>query len=625
MTPERWRRIDELFDAARLLDPAERDDWLRNASGGDADLRHEVNRLLTHDERAEGEGFLTPLEVPGRVAEETASWYNDGKHRPPRKPAQIDGIHAGLLTVASGFSRKTAIAPGRQLQPSSEAESLVRARLRELPMIYILFLAMATFYRLVVVGDDDPVISILDVAVTTFLVAMIALLSSRWPVSIAWLKGLELGAIGLFAIRNAVVEYRVVLLFSLRGDPMMAQLTVKNLVLLTCILILTYGLYVPKSTRRAALVTGPLALLPFATLLVLYVLHPDAMGWLGRGWRLSRTPRIVLLSFDAMTLFIVAAGAAIGARAISRLRRQVALARQLGQYRLRERIGGGGMGEVYLAEHQLLKRPCALKLIRPGAAVEPLALARFEREVQITATLSHPNTIEIFDYGRTEDGDYYYVMEYLPGLTLSELVEHHGPLPPARAVYILRQVCLALREAHTAGLIHRDIKPSNIFAARRGGMDDVAKLLDFGLVRPAAAAIAPHLSEEGQILGTPRFMSPEQARGRQDLDERCDIYSLGAVAYYLLTGRPPFDEGGGISVMIAHVRDPVVPPSQVQAGIPQDLERVVLRCLAKNAADRFPNAACLERALGDCDCVKDWDLELAARWWQQAGKGLAAT
>src|SRR5207244_11411010 len=170
-------------------------------------------------------------------------------------------------------------------------------------------------------------------------------------------------------------------------------------------------------------------------------------------------------------------------------------------------------------ENQFWKRPSAIKLIRPGAVADPNALERFEREVQITATLSHPNTVEVFDYGRTENGTYYYVMEYLPGLSLAELVERHGPLPPARVVYLLRQVCGALREAHAAGLIHRDIKPSNIIAARRGGMDDVAKLLDFGLVRPAATKHAAHLTEEGQILGTPLFMAPEQATGARKLDE----------------------------------------------------------------------------------------------------------
>ncbi len=176
----------------------------------------------------------------------------------------------------------------------------------------------------------------------------------------------------------------------------------------------------------------------------------------------------MLSVFDALLLAILAAGSAYGAHMISRLRRQVVEARQLGQYRLKRRLGSGGMGEVYLAEHQLLKRPCALKLIRPGAAAEAGALDLFEREVCLTAALSHWNIVEIFDYGRTEDGTYYYVMEYLPGLSLADLVERHGALPPARVVYLLRQVCAALSEAHAAGLIHRDIKPSNIFAARRG-------------------------------------------------------------------------------------------------------------------------------------------------------------
>ena len=314
------------------------------------------------------------------------------------------------------------------------------------------------------------------------------LLSGEIAFRLARLKAIELGIIGMLAGMLSVAQYRLMLEASLREDTMVAQLMFKNIVLITSVLILTYGLYVPKSWRRAALVVGPLAVLPFVTLLALYLRHPEQMGWLERGWRKSDTARLTLFTFDAMILLIVAAGSAFGAHRMARLRRQVAEARQLGQYRLRKRIGGGGMGEVYLAEHQLLKRPCAIKLIRPEGLSEPNVLERFEREVQLTATLSHPNTVEIFDYGRTEDGTYYYVMEYLPGLSLADLVERHGPLPPARAVYLLRQVCGALSEAHAAGLIHRDVKPSNIFAARRGGMDDVAKLLDFGLVRPVAPA-----------------------------------------------------------------------------------------------------------------------------------------
>jgi serine/threonine-protein kinase len=281
------------------------------------------------------------------------------------------------------------------------------------------------------------------------------------------------------------------------------------------------------------------------------------------------------------------------------------------------------MGEVYLAEHQLLKRPCAVKLIRTDGAADPNALERFEREVRLTATLSHPNTVEIYDYGRAQDGTYYYVMEYLPGLNLAELVERYGPLPPSRAVYLLRQVCGALREAHAAGLIHRDIKPSNIIAARRGGTDDVAKLLDFGLVRPSATAVATDLSAEGRVLGTPLFMSPEQAMRSRKVDERSDIYSVGAVAYYLLTGRPPFEGDDGLAVLIAHARDPVTPPSRIRPGVPADLERVVMLCLSKDPAERYPDAASLERALASCACAGHWDEEMSARWWRDYGRAPA--
>ena len=265
------------------------------------------------------------------------------------------------------------------------------------------------------------------------------------------------------------------------------------------------------------------------------------------------------------------------------------------------------MGEVYLAEHQLLKRPCALKLIRPGSAGDPRALARFEREVRATARLSHPNTVEIYDYGRTEDGTFYYVMEYLPGLSLDELVERHGPLPAGRVIYLLRQACQALREAHAAGLIHRDIKPANIFAAR-GGRHDVAKLLDFGLVKPVAEAPAASIQLRRRARSPARRCTwrPSRPAASRSLDARSDIYSLGAVAYFLLTGRPPFEGENAIGVMIAHARDPVVPPSQVRPGIPEDLERIVLRCLAKDPADRFPDAESLDEALASCESAREW-------------------
>jgi serine/threonine-protein kinase len=328
---------------------------------------------------------------------------------------------------------------------------------------------------------------------------------------------------------------------------------------------------------------------------------------------------ILLIGFmQHMLRMVVGAVAAVfGTQLMNALRREPFQARQLGQYRLIALLGAGGMGEVYLAEHRMLKRPCAIKLIRPEQAGDPRVLARFEREVRMTARLSHWNTVEIFDYGRTEDGTLFYVMEYLPGLSLEDLLQRHGPLPAERVIHLLRQTCQGLQEAHAIGLVHRDIKPGNIFAAHRGGRHDVVKLLDFGLVKPVAEISSARLTQEGAISGTPLFMSPEQARGLADLDARSDIYSLGAVAYTLLSGRPPFERTNPLEVMIAHARDDVVPPSQLRADVPADLERVVLRCLAKRREDRFQDTNSLEQALAECAAADQWTPSQAARWWRE--------
>ncbi len=497
---------------------------------------------------------------------------------------------------------------------------MVRARLRELPLIHILTLAMAAFWRWTILADLDHGLPYLDACVIAVLAGNAGLLWSRLRVSLGWLRAIELGMVAMLGLRLVIVEYRLVLLFSLRDDPMMAQFIVKNVVLLTAILIPSYGLYVPKNWRTAALVVGPLALLPFVTLSALYFRHPDAMGWLVRGWAGSDAPRFLWFSFDALTLLILAVASTFGARAISLLRRQISEARDLGQYRLRRRIGAGGMGEVYLAEHQLLKRPCALKLLRPESVGDPRSLARFEREVRLTAALSHPNTVEIYDYGRTDKGTYYYVMEYLPGLSLAELVERHGAMAPGRVVFLLRQVCWALREAHAAGLIHRDIKPSNIFVSRRGAIDDVAKLLDFGLVMPPARTARPHLSGEGQVVGTPLYMSPEQARGRR---------GARRPQRHLLTGRgrllpadrsPPLRgrarDGGldracarsGRAAINAPRRDPrrsrghrVAVPGQGRRGS-------VCRLRKPGTGPRRVR------------CAGDWDRKRAARWWRHVDR-----
>jgi serine/threonine protein kinase len=277
------------------------------------------------------------------------------------------------------------------------------------------------------------------------------------------------------------------------------------------------------------------------------------------------------------------------------------------------------MGEVHLAEHQLMKRPVALKLIKPSRAADPQAIARFEREVRAMSRLSHANTVEIFDYGHTSDGTFYYVMEYLPGKSLADLVEQHGPLAPERVVSLIEQTCDALSEAHSLGLIHRDIKPGNIFAAERGGVFDVAKLLDFGLAKPIVSTSDVNLTQEGAITGSPLFMAPEQAAGDGLPDARSDIYALGAVAYYLLTGKPPFEADNPVKVLLAHAGQAVVPPSQLRPGIPADLEQIVMRCLAKNPADRFADVTALGEALAACESHGRWTREHARRWWQSHG------
>jgi serine/threonine-protein kinase len=375
-------------------------------------------------------------------------------------------------------------------------------------------------------------------------------------------------------------------------------------------LLVAYGTLIPNTGRRCALVVGLMA----ATPLVLTATWA-LLGWLGTA---------DLAEFFPGLAAWLAAGAAIavyGSHRIEVLRREAVTARQLGEYRLKERLDVGGMGEVYLAEHVLLKQPCAVKLIRPERAGDPETLCRFEREVQATARLKHWNTVRIYDYGHAEDGTFYYAMEYLPGLTLEQLVSRYGPLPPARAIHFLRQVCAALQEAHRIGLIHRDIKPGNIIACERGGVHDVAKLVDFGLVRSIGTeGQHERLTQEGAVAGTPAYMSPEQAGGEKDLDARNDIYSLGAVAYYLLAGQPPFRRAKAAEVIFAHIHDQARRLTELRPQIPADLEAIVLRCLEKDPSRRFPEAQGLARALASCQTNVPWNEDDAAAWWRsQAG------
>lgn len=310
--------------------------------------------------------------------------------------------------------------------------------------------------------------------------------------------------------------------------------------------------------------------------------------------------------------------ATLGSRVIFGLRTEAARVRRLGQYTLEEKIGAGGMGVVYRASHAMLRRPTAIKLLPPDRAGE-VNLQRFEREVQLTAQLSHPNTIAIYDYGRTPDGLFYYAMEYLDGINLEELVHQQGPLPPGRVIHILAQVCRALAEAHGRGLLHRDIKPANIFLTERGGEPDVVKVLDFGLVKRLGdyggdATLATSLV----LAGTPLYMPPESLGSPEAVDTRSDLYAVGAVGYYLLTGHPVFEAATVAELFALHLQAEPVPPSRrTPLPIGADLDAAIRRCLNKNLADRPASARALERELTSCVAAGSWSREDAAAWWQR--------
>ncbi len=368
--------------------------------------------------------------------------------------------------------------------------------------------------------------------------------------------------------------------------------------------IVAYGVLIPSSIRHSLLRTLALAIGAFIPEMVVF---PGTIGLSGGAPIFLATKAVLIGAMSALAIY--------GAYRIDVLSKDAQEARQLGQYRLRRLLGKGGMGEVHLADHQFLRRACAVKLIHPEQAGNEATLARFEREVRAAAKLTHPNTIQIYDYGRAEDGTFYYAMEYLPGISLQELVDRHGPLPPARAVRVLCQICGALREAHGHDLVHRDLKPANVMLCERGGRYDVAKLLDYGLVITNTTAEAEaKLTQAGMVLGTPAFMSPEQCGVDSDVNASSDIYSLGAVAYFLLAGRAPFAGRTPLQMLAAHLYEKPKPLREIRDDIPGELEEVIVRCLQKAPADRYPDVGAVEAALSGC-AIAAWTDSDASSWW----------
>jgi eukaryotic-like serine/threonine-protein kinase len=342
-------------------------------------------------------------------------------------------------------------------------------------------------------------------------------------------------------------------------------------------------------------------------------------------WNFNPTDALLMHYPD----FLLVGVAVVISHVVTSLGQQVARARDMGSYRIGERLGRGGMGEVYKASHRMLARPAAIKLIRPEmlGAGDPAgaqrAVSRFRREAEAAANLRSPHTVELYDFGVTDDQTLYFVMELLEGMDLEFLVRQHGPVPASRVVHILRQVCASLAEAHASGLVHRDIKPANIHIGRLGLVYDFVKVLDFGLVKPIADGSPEHsmATQAGSILGTPGYMAPEMALG-DSVDGRADLYALGCVAYYLLTGQHVFEGDTAMQVIAQHLQAAPVPPSQrVAFAAPPHMEQLVLACLAKKPEDRPQSATALSIQLASID-LEPWTDAQAQAWWAAAGRRL---
>jgi serine/threonine-protein kinase len=406
---------------------------------------------------------------------------------------------------------------------------------------------------------------------------------------------------------DAILTVAACLLYAMMGISAPSSLSVAfSVPLAMSYTLLGRSIIVPSSFRRTLLISAA-----GAAPTIFYFKTEGISAAFNQS---PESGRVFVLFGTVWCAFAVLASA-VNSRQLYGLRARIREIGKLGQYTLETKIGEGGMGTVYRATHAMLRRPAAIKLLAKDRASEK-DQARFEREVQLTSTLTHPNTIAIFDYGRTGDGVFYYVMEYLDGLDLDKLIRQHGALEPARAIHILVQVCGALAEAHALHLIHRDIKPANIVLTDRADEPDVVKVVDFGLVKTLAADAAESRSDA--ITGTPMYLSPEAITTPEAVDERTDIYALGAVAYFLLAGHDVFSGQTVVEVLSRHMlQEPQPPSTHLAKPLPTDLEQLVLQCLAKDPAERPPSAFSLRASLLACADASRYDRAEALSWWRE--------
>ncbi len=509
----------------------------------------------------------------------------------------------------------------------SETAVLLRGRLKIGAPLLCLTVALITLHSAFFGHTEYPLWYGAIVAVV--FAALSGLLWSRMPLTLGQLRLVELILFGLIALNYLAKQYVDALRWAGQGDTAETMARITSARQAAYAIMATYALFIPNTWRRALVVLTMMASLPALVPLVMRVHNPAAFAVMRAGMGVEAW------TYVAIWMVLGVAITTAGTHIIQVMRVEAYEAKQLGQYRLTDKIGAGGMGEVWKAEHQLLARPAAIKLVKPEMLDAKTAdearttLGRFEREAQATALLRSVHTIDIYDFGITDDGVFYYVMELLDGLDFENLVKQFGPLSAARTVYLLRQACDSLAEAHEHGLVHRDIKPANLFACRMGRAYDFVKILDFGLVKSdpqQGPANAESLTVEGMTAGTPAFMSPEQVLSKPYLDDRSDIYSLGCVAFWMLTGQYMFDGDNAMEVAVHQVNtEPPSPSERTEVPVPADLEEVLLACLRKDPNRRPASAAALAEMLAKCESASAWTEVDAQAWWEMHMPGATAS
>ncbi|MCB9591435.1 MAG: serine/threonine protein kinase [Sandaracinaceae bacterium] len=468
----------------------------------------------------------------------------------------------------------------------------------------------------VVLAGTIPLDDLFHPSLSAHLVGAVSMLAlyvanARGARSVAWIRVSEALALGISCLGYGTMCFSMPTAY--RPD-----LTV---ILIFGIALLGRAVYVPAGWRGTAGLGALLGVeVVWVTVRTVQMADPAFRTSLGVGVGAGIEIYTALLTNAVAWWIALSVLASAASAVIYGLRREADEVRRLGQYTLVRKLGEGGIGMVYEATHAMLRRPTAVKLLRPER-VDEASLARFEREVRATAALHHPNTIRVFDYGRTPDGVFYYVMERVPGCTLTRAVSVVGPMPAERALLLLHQIAGALAEAHEAGLVHRDVKPDNVLLAPTPGFGDMVKVVDFGLVRELDSAAAG-ITHEGAIVGTPHYLAPEVIRG-EATDARSDLYALGCLGFYLLTGEHVFGGTTVVEVCSKHlVEEPDAPSARRAEPLSQALDALIARCLAKDPAARYASAAELQLALEEVEGFGSWTREASRRWWKDFGPDL---